>query len=326
MTIKRLTLATGNARAPLSERGDDLYETPAVAVEALLEHEQLPAVIWEPACGSGAIVKVLRRHGQMVVASDLNDCGCPDSTSRVDFLMESHLPTGVEAIITNPPFKLAHQFMRHALALCPRVVMLGRLAWLESQERSDVLENAGLARVHVFSRRIPMMHRHGWNGRRIGNSGMAFAWFVWDRAHQGPATVQRISWRDPTPDLEPDLALDSSQDLSALTDEDECFFKGRTLMPARLHLTSVDSNLDYLVRTTPPGAMAHWAGTGPDGATCGQCKHFGYSAPIRTAAGNSISSVKKSNCCRLYWLLMRRHGNPLPPTTASCKHFTPREG
>jgi len=41
------------ARAALSERGDDLYETPAVAVTALLERETLPSVVWEPACGPG---------------------------------------------------------------------------------------------------------------------------------------------------------------------------------------------------------------------------------------------------------------------------------
>ena len=48
--------------APVSERGNDLYETPPVAVHALLRVEALPrsAVIWEPACGPGSIVTVLR--------------------------------------------------------------------------------------------------------------------------------------------------------------------------------------------------------------------------------------------------------------------------
>jgi hypothetical protein len=42
-------------RHPHAERGLDLYETPAVAVEALLRVERLPHRIWEPACGRGAI-------------------------------------------------------------------------------------------------------------------------------------------------------------------------------------------------------------------------------------------------------------------------------
>ena len=107
--------------------------------------------------------------------------------------MEQRIPDDCEAIVTNPPFKLAHQFVAHALELCPKVVMLLRLAFLESERRCDILDNGMLARVYPFRKRLPMMHREGWEGRKA-NSGMAFAWFVWDRDHQGPATIQRISW------------------------------------------------------------------------------------------------------------------------------------
>jgi hypothetical protein len=60
-TLERRPVMTSGlkAKAALSERGDDLYETPAVAVTALLERETLPSVVWEPACGPGAIVGVL---------------------------------------------------------------------------------------------------------------------------------------------------------------------------------------------------------------------------------------------------------------------------
>lgn len=66
-------------RAPLSERGDDLYETPDVAVHALLRVEKLPEVIWEPACGPGRIVNVLRTAGHKVYATDLVNYGLDDS-------------------------------------------------------------------------------------------------------------------------------------------------------------------------------------------------------------------------------------------------------
>jgi methylase of polypeptide subunit release factors len=104
-------------RAPLSERGDDLYETPAVAVEALLRVEHLPQKIWETACGPGAIVRVLRAAGHEVLASDLVDYGDPTHFYRRDFLMEP-LPAGCEAIVTNPPYKLVEPFVAHALKLC----------------------------------------------------------------------------------------------------------------------------------------------------------------------------------------------------------------
>lgn len=176
-----------------SERQNDCYETPPCAVEALLqvEGEWMPRGVLEPACGPGSICRVLQAHGYHVFAFDLHDYGYakPD----VDFLQ-----TTVEypAIVTNPPYQLAEKFVRHAVKLAPYVAMLLRLAFLESVRRTDILENSGLARVHVFRNRLPMMHRKDWDGPR-SSSAMPFAWFVWERGHQGPATLDRISW-EPT--------------------------------------------------------------------------------------------------------------------------------
>lgn len=118
-------------RHRLAERGDDSYPTPPCAVTALLQVEALPHYIWEPACGAGNIVSVLRAAGHCVVASDPIDRSCPDSEFRIDFLMERRAPDGVAAIVTNPPYKLAAEFVVHALDLVPRVVMLLRLQFLE---------------------------------------------------------------------------------------------------------------------------------------------------------------------------------------------------
>jgi hypothetical protein len=186
--------ACQTGRATLEERGDDLYETPDVAVHALMRVEPLPRVIWEPACGPGRIVNVLRAAGHMVYATDLVDYGCPESEARIDFLMERAPSFAVDAIVTNPPFKLAAHFVGHALGLgIPKVFMLLRLAFLESDVRRPILDNGLLARVHVFRKRLPMMHRAGWEGRKA-NSGMAFAWFVWDLANRGPTELRRLSW------------------------------------------------------------------------------------------------------------------------------------
>jgi hypothetical protein len=139
---------------------------------------------------------VLLAHGHDVYASDLVDYGNPSHHYRIDFLMERKPPSGYgECICTNPPFKLAEQFVAHAIDLCPLVIMLLRLAFLESERRTPILEGRGLARVHVFRKRLPMMHRAGWQGRKA-NSGMAFAWFVFDRSHSGPTTIDRISWEE----------------------------------------------------------------------------------------------------------------------------------
>jgi hypothetical protein len=187
-------LNTGGGRHALQNRGNDLYETPACATQALLEHERIAARVWEPACGPGAIVRVLRQAGHKVVATDLVDWGCPDSESRVDFLLERRTPDGVDSIVTNPPFKNAAPFVQHALKLVPHVVMLLRLSFLESESRREILDTGRLARVLIFRNRLPMMHRHGWNGPRVSNP-TAFAWFIFDRNHDGPTELRRISWR-----------------------------------------------------------------------------------------------------------------------------------
>lgn len=183
------------SRAALKARGDDLYETPPAAVRALLSVEPLPQRIWEPACGPGKIVAALRVAGHDVVASDLVDYACPGQLAGVDFLMERQAPPGCDCIVTNPPFKLAAEFVEHAIGRLGmrRVVMLLRLAFLESDRRSWVLDTGLLARVHVFRKRLPMMHRAGWEGPKAASS-IAFAWFVWDSQHQAEITLSRLSW------------------------------------------------------------------------------------------------------------------------------------
>lgn len=190
-------LATGNAMHALSERGNDLYQSPPEAVRALLKAENVPHRVWEPACGPGSIVRVLRDSGRDVLATDLVDYGTPEqNASGVDFLIpgiaEAHNDGG-RAIVTNPPFKNAHEFIERALHLSPYVAMLLRLGFLESEKRRILIDEGRLSRVHVFRNRLPMMHRNGWDGPKSG-SAIAYAWFIWDRSHTGPTILNRISW------------------------------------------------------------------------------------------------------------------------------------
>ena len=119
-----------------------------------------------------------------------------DATGGIDFLNQERAPEGVEAIVTNCPYKIANKFARHAIRLVPRVAMLMRLAFIESAGRSDILDGGQLARVLVFRERLPMMHRDGWEGPKIDDSGIAMAWFVWERAHRGGIELKRISCRN----------------------------------------------------------------------------------------------------------------------------------
>ena len=77
-TFERRPVMTSGlkAKAALSERGEDLYETRAWPLQRCWRARRCRR-LWEPACGPGAIVGVLRAAGHTVIATDLNDWGCP---------------------------------------------------------------------------------------------------------------------------------------------------------------------------------------------------------------------------------------------------------
>ena len=172
----------------------DSYPTPRIAVESLLKAE--PDVlntmtrVWEPAAGDGNIVRVLRDNGIPCIASDIERYSF-DLHFVGDFLQRERAPAECSVSLTNPPYKLAEQFAMHALTLVPDVYLLLRLAFLESIGRTELLERSGLRRVLVFRRRLPRMHRSGWDGPRASSS-MAFAWMCWRRNFAGPTTLTRI--------------------------------------------------------------------------------------------------------------------------------------
>lgn len=193
-------LLTGNKTATKAERGDDFYASPYAALPPLLlaEGERLPRTIWEPSCGNGALVLPLRNRGFDVVATDLNDWGCPDATGGVDFLeavADPFAPAGHFGIVTNPPFGVVRDYIERAVTRAPYTALLLRLAFLESEGRMDWFPTVGLSRVHVIGERLPMMHRHGYDGPKLSNAGMCFAWFIFEReAIAGARREVPLAW------------------------------------------------------------------------------------------------------------------------------------
>lgn len=173
----------------------DFYPTPEWATRALLDRESFEGDIWGPACGDGAISRALEGRGYHVYSSDLYDHGY--GSSPVDFLKCPKQPTN--NAITNPPFKHAEEFLHAALgAATKKVVLLNRLSWLEGSRRYKSVFNGAtpLARVLVFSSRIHF-HRSG-NAALAGGGMVAFAWYVWDHAHTGPA---ELKWLPPQKEM-----------------------------------------------------------------------------------------------------------------------------
>ncbi|MBL4757536.1 MAG: ParB N-terminal domain-containing protein [Rhizobiales bacterium] len=200
--------AIGTKSASRQERGDDLYETPRCAIVALLAVETFSSVVLEPACGRGAISQVLEEKGYEVGLSDLRDYGTADSNGVVqetgDFLTSMAEERTQPDIITNPPFGIINQFIAHALREHgpQKVAMLCNLnvlAGADNPDRNFWMDEHPPARIHVFSRRLPMMHRDGFEGEKSG-SQMNCVWLVWERPHDGtfptePPQLFRHDWK-----------------------------------------------------------------------------------------------------------------------------------
>jgi hypothetical protein len=82
--------------------------------------------------------------------------------------------------------------------------------------------------------------------------------------------------------------------------------------------------LEYQIRGTHKG-QAHWANTGPLGATCGECAFLGYWQKRMNAAGDTIATTYRGGCEKFYQLT-GKHGALVPASAAACRHFQRKEG
>jgi hypothetical protein len=209
-TASRVALnkKTNQGRHTQDQRAGDFYPTPAPLTRALTAHWPLPPLIWEPAAGRGDMAAPLQAAGHRVIQTDITSYGTRlDAVG--DFFDFEEAPEGAACIVTNPPFYIADRFVRHGLKLCPTVIILQRILYLEGKGRSDLIDHH-LDHVLAFIERPPMMHRWSqgedgiwreWQGKK-SSSAMPFAWFIFKRdlnKQEKHTTFQRISWRTHTP-------------------------------------------------------------------------------------------------------------------------------
>ena len=184
--------ATGRGR----ERNPrDFYRTPAWCVEALMEHEQLMPIVYDPACGDGAILQVLQGcfhtvHGLEIDArSALRASQSLDAPIGVGDYLDPSVAHPLRAdVVMNPPYRMAAEFVRAALRRSePRakVCALLRLNFLgSSRKRLDLVgPESELARVIVLPKR-PSFTGDG------KSDACEYAWFIWEVGHCGPAQVR----------------------------------------------------------------------------------------------------------------------------------------
>lgn len=162
----------------------DWYCEDRRSIDALLDVEPLFGTSWDPSCGGGNIPRALHDRGMHCYGSDIVDRAGGEFDVRDFFTATS----GASNIVTNPPYGVIDAYIERALSLTTsKVCVLARLALLEGQKRREAWAKQPLARVWVSSRRISMPP--GGTDIKATGGTVAFAWFVWDHAHTGEATI-----------------------------------------------------------------------------------------------------------------------------------------
>lgn len=149
----------------------DFYPTPPECTLALLEYWTPPkGTIWEPACGDGAISRVLRDADHYTLSSDLHDRGYGDWTG--DFLTAEPMYEP-DAIVTNPPFNLAEKFIRRAAWFQVPFAMLLKSTYWHAAKRAKLFEETRPEMV------IAMTWRPSFDLRRGTSPTMDVIWTAW---------------------------------------------------------------------------------------------------------------------------------------------------
>lgn len=134
-----------------SEAHDSLddFPTPPWATRALVEHVILPRMTatgrlrlksmkaLEPACNRGYMARPLAEYFGTVYAMDIHNYGWEGQETVEDFLFPGAVLPAVQWVITNPPFRLAEQFIDRARDVpgWQGTAMLVRTSFLEGMDR-----------------------------------------------------------------------------------------------------------------------------------------------------------------------------------------------
>lgn len=175
----------GQRHEPKDSRDD--FPTPPWATRGLMEHaigtheEFRNQTCLEPACGVGHMSKVLEEYFGCVISSDKYDC---EYGQVHDFLDEDWPQQTVDWVITNPPFRLAEDFVVKSLRIARRgVAILARTVFIESIGRYErIFRETPPSRFAQFTERVPMVR-----GRldRKASTATGYSWIIWEKSHVG---------------------------------------------------------------------------------------------------------------------------------------------
>lgn len=173
----------------------DFYATHWSAIDLLKKKIDLPKQILEPACGTGCLSERLTELGHEVKSYDLIDRGYGKVQ---DFFKMTEPPfEGDFAIVTNPPYKYATEFVLHSLELVPEgslVCLFLKTTFLESKGRyNKIFVTTPPVKVLQCIERVLCAKNADFDYmRKHGGSAVSYAWFVWRKGQYGQTILDWI--------------------------------------------------------------------------------------------------------------------------------------
>lgn len=179
-------------RVEANDSRDD-FPTPPWATRALCEHilsrsELAQQSCLEPACGRGYMAKPLAEYFASVDAADAFQYGFAPVR---DFLRYPYEAASHDWVITNPPFRLAEEFVLRSLVVARRgVAILARTVFLESSGRyRSIFSKTPPSAFAQFVERVPMIK--GIVDQKA-STATGYAWLIWDKQHSGPPELRWV--------------------------------------------------------------------------------------------------------------------------------------
>jgi hypothetical protein len=155
------------------ERHDmDFYPTPPECTHALLQFLKLDRslTMWEPACGDGAMSKVLLQYFDSVYSSDIR-VNAGYGVGGIDFLISEKK---TDCVVTNPPFDISYEFIEHCHDLKLRIyAMLLKSQYWHSKSRINLFQKTRPSYV------LPLTWRPNFAPNRGKSPTMDMLWTVW---------------------------------------------------------------------------------------------------------------------------------------------------
>lgn len=170
----------------------DFYATPIPVVKKLIDrHIFRYGNILEPCAGNGNIINALREYWawNFTTSIEIREAerkNLEEHSEQVficDFL-KWQPKLEYSTIITNPPYSIAQEIIEHCFEIASpetEIIMLLRLAFLESKKRYDFWQKHPVNELYVLS------ERPSFTGK--GTDATAYAWFVWNNSNEQKVIV-----------------------------------------------------------------------------------------------------------------------------------------